>query len=95
MRTYPDLMMERTRSQHSTLVDSLPLYHHETETVALKEVLNLAVLCEFPLVSTSFRWHFRSNATTLFGIHLFCESSDFPEFSGSLTVEVRETAIPP
>ena len=50
MRTYPDLMMERTRSQHSTSVDSLPLYHHETETVALKEVLNLAVLCEFPFL---------------------------------------------
>ena len=48
VRTYPDLMMEGTRSQHPTSVDSLPLYHRETETVALKEVLNLAVFCEFP-----------------------------------------------
>ena len=50
LRTHLDLMMRRTRSQHSTSVDSLPLYHNETETVALKEVLNLAVLCEFPFL---------------------------------------------
>ena len=48
VRTYPDLMMERTRSQHPTSVDSLPLYHHETETVALLEVPKLAVFCDFP-----------------------------------------------
>ena len=48
VRTYRDLMMEGTRCQHPTSLDSLPLYHRETETVALKEVLNLAVFCDFP-----------------------------------------------
>ena len=48
VRTYPDLMMEGTRSQHPTSVDSLPLCHHETETVALLEVPKLAVFCDFP-----------------------------------------------
>ena len=44
VRTYPDLMMEGTRSVRPTSVDSLPLCHHETETAALKEVLKIGGL---------------------------------------------------